>query len=360
MRNQSTLLLLSLLLTVLFSTCEKTPPSTYTSRPAADLTVVMEGYNLRSRPAGDADIIDILQKGDTLWGPDDVGMGWQQHLSDRVTKRGVWLSASDSYGRQGWVLSWVVAPRRQSPEAFWRSIHYQALKGESFKQWEKVLQDEAERPAARWEALGELRGVVESSINDYFGEKKLTTTDPPNWYWLADSIPGLVPQWSAAQGAYRMELDYRYLAQLEAGAISKPATNLLTLAYQLYPDSISDDYYEWQFPVSDTLAYSLLGSGKHLAYLRQMNEYLSGPDPMPEVYRRTLLSWQSALYTDAGEATAFWLPKAEVKRELTLILQEISLTEAEKEAIERQIIRLSQPKRHNLRFNFRSGQPTSG
>lgn len=145
----------------------------------------------------------------------------------------------------------------------------------------------------------------------------------------------------------------RELAKTTEGNGDDGFTTFMLIARGEY-DCCFGDWFEQTW---DYGGRSLLGSGTHLALLRDTDNFIAENSP----YKNMAGIIRTQLLYDIENAIAYGLPKDEVVAELNQILKEIKLSDKEKEALQKRLSEFENPPADkDLGFNCREDQCNEG
>lgn len=162
---------------------------------------------------------------------------------------------------------------------------------------------------------------LQKALTVLLNEKRRTAPPgvPPDWYWLNDSLRGLLLQNSLDGQSFEVYRDFKAWATLARRTTGSADDQLVQAYLMAFPeDSIEFAYPAWRILADEHHPQSLLGRGIHLALLRHLEASLLADG----LFRREIMSLKQKILDDIANADAFWESPEKVLAEFDAIVAE--------------------------------------
>lgn len=338
-----------------------TNPSPETDLPSFSVNVA--GLRLRAEHGPDADVIRVLEQGETLY---DL-----QTVSDYTTPirlRGIefnepWIKVRTMRGEEGWVYGGALHAElngSMSTAFLLMEKRLTTLFGEELQMQVSTYRDSftqiqtADEFAQVYEQGIRLRNALTTPL-----ERAIevgNTNALPDLFWLAQVMPGFQPTLVAEGTSYYLFADYGDWLDKAAGTPGTMDDDFVDLAIQFYQgDSVEYFYPAFFLQTWDYGGHSLLGRGIHL-------ELLLGIEALqaryPGQFAETTRTFLQQLIDDMTAAhVTYWEPAEVIVEELGQIAEkEWSVLSREHIiAIKTRLRQFREPEKYNLQTNLKSG-----
>lgn len=356
-----------LFLLILLSACGTDPtpsadPSITRPGTIADLELVVKLGRLRETPSPDGRLLQQLEKGQNLIDLGAVSPHTTRVVFGTEAFDEPWLEVRVPAGPSGWIYGREVAPTASgvSVEDFRRQKLLQSIFGpqafqrlQEYRQHWDMADNEQELAACYQEGFGlrdTLAAFLEKKSYDYAGKKL------PDLFWIADYIPGFVPQLIAKGSVYYLFFDYAQWLQRATGSTGKQDDRFFSLLVQCFPqDSIEYFYPAWELQTDENRSHNLLGRGITLEILSGI-EQIQAQTPL---FSKALQILKVQIVEGITQPVVhFWEADTVVMRELDEIIQAnwSIFTTADRIALETRRHQLDSATLHQIRFNARAGE----
>ncbi len=298
---------------------------------------------LQDQPRLQAKVLTNLPKGTIVY--------WQGDVSDQYSKLEIegreveqpWLLVKTDKGQEGWVFAGAFE------QGLPLELQMEALLGRSLAPlataFRKAIDGKARVPELCRQAQ---QLATELSLQEQ-GRNAAQSSQ------LARMLPELRPTWLEAEQRQQWFVDYRAFLAKAQQSPSRADDALLQLYFMAYPvDSIGYICGDWQIEAAPGQVYSLLGRGRHLAFLQALEERSTYRDEIgPE-----LDGLRGRLLNDILEkGVLYWETQQAATAEVQQILQAEPplLTPGEQGRIRERLLQL-QADSLAPNFNYRAGK----
>ncbi len=238
--------------------------------------------------------------------------------------RAPWLRVQLPDDTRGWVFAAAVSPKKGDAAVWQRGKLLDAFLGHDLTLrlagWQNGISNAAtDRDFSENYLEGiELRDSVVRVLTHRSepGEEALSQS----YFLIKDVLPGFVMQTVGTGNEPFLFADFKYFSKMAAETSGDEDDIFFKICQTAFPaDSIESFFPGWTIQLDDVTSASLLGSGKHLDFLKKMNRAAAvAPLFQPEFARLTDLFLEDILRKDA----LFWHPKTLAINELRQILTE--------------------------------------
>lgn len=268
------------------------------------VSIVLPRVQLKEKPEADSNTRSVLQAGDSIYLSGEASRHRSQLTIKGRTYERAWLFGQTADGTAGWIHGAAVAeglPRALQLRAFFEPATATACL-KYIDAYQVARRGEAVLPALR---QAQQLQVILSQYPD------LQASVPE---WLNTMLPGLQATWLEDKQRFDWYVDYGAFLGPAQASPAEEDERLLELYYLVYPlDSIGYRYPGWMLETAPGKAYSLLGRGKHLAFIEALSERRG----LGEEIQQEISQLQQLLLNDIQQqGVAFWEKRERVLQEL--------------------------------------------
>ncbi len=300
-------------------------PKSVSVEPLEEVELLVYINNLRLREGPNEKVIAALPKNTIVKYKGETSM-----FRTRVKMRGMelnapWLFVKTEDGQQGWIYGGGIKPKTSDETRATKIIddihlnsvfeNYVVQKIEDYsKQWDAI---QTSSDFAKTYLFGE---KVQEDINEVLGER-VAINDPSNLMdmgWLERSMIGYQNSLAAEATQFYLFQNYKLMHQKAVQSEGTEDDDFIELQFKVCAfDSIEHFYKSWFFQTWDYGGHSLLGQGKHLEILSEMNTILS----RSKLFEKPILELKNELIKDIiDEHITYWEPKDKILDELRNII----------------------------------------
>lgn len=287
---------------------QQAPAGGRQARPSGQAVPVMAARSpLKEKPDVESATLAVLQAGDSLYLSGEVSSHRSRLSIGGQAYERAWLFARTAEGEAGWVHGAAVAEKL--PLAMRLRSYFEPGTAQACRQYTRAFQS-AERGKGVLPALRQAH-QLQARLSQHPG---LQVSVPQ---WLRSALPALQTTWLEDKQRFQWYVDYGAFLPPALASATEADEQLLELYYLAFPlDSIGYRYPDWVLEAAPGKAYSLLGRGKHLAFLQALQEKRSLQETAPAA----LSQLRQLLLNDIQQSSvAFWEKREKVLQELEQI-----------------------------------------
>ena len=339
-------------------------PNSISVEPVQEVELIVYINNLRMRngPGVDHEVIASLPENTIVKYKGETSMH-----STIVKMRGMqmnarWILVKIEDGKEGWLYGGGLKPKTTDKIEATKIIDDIQLDGlfekeivaqikEYGKQWNNI---KTSSDFAETYLLGE---EVQKKINETLG-KKVEIEDPSllmDMGWLERNMLGYQNSLAAEATQFYLFQDYKLMYQKAKQSEGTEDDNFIEFQFQINAfDSIEHFYKSWFFQTWDYGGHSLLGQGKHLGFLSEMNAILL----KSKLFKKPILEIKNMLLKDIiDEHISYWEPKDKILDELGNIINAnfVLLSKTDLIGLKNRKKMFEQPIENKIEINKRAG-----
>jgi len=328
---------------------------------ASRLDVVASPALLREAAGENAKVIQRLPKGATLFALPEVSRFTTPLQLQGKTYDEPWLLVKTSEGAKGWVYAADVQLHSSEESArrlFNLENRLQSLAGAPFRARLSQYREEYQAIADADDFAVVFRNgrtQCDSLINVLAARVTPANSAPADLFWLGEVCPGYAPQLVAEGTAYHLFEDYRQWLQKARQTHESDDDELIQLFISAFPeDSIAYFFPVWTIQTTDYSGHSLLGRGRHLFLLRQVQTLLA----RSKRFEPEITALKADLLNDMTQAgVTYWESREKIIAELDAILAaDFSFwSPADKIALQTRRNQLERPEDYGIQVNQQAG-----
>lgn len=286
------------------------------------IEIVKEHIPLRASPGMEGKVIAVLQKNSTIYD--------QGRVSDFVTFVQLynqeyfepWMEVKTEEGTSGWIFAckdfFDLSTIPGIDSLYFLEKRFQAYFGTqlfneliTLNEWVGQVNEEADF-IKTYTKFVEFKKQLSQQLY-------INTNTFKDLFWIAELIPGIVPQRIEAPPGFSFFTDYRYWGEKALATDSKYDDDFIDICYHIYPeDSIEYDFPGWVIQVDHYKSHSLLGRKIHIDVLEQIEALsMAGKDN----YKALLSPFIKLILNDLTQLdNTYWEERTKIEQELKLIL----------------------------------------
>lgn len=300
--------------------CRGAPPE------GEPLRVAVPEISLTTEPLVGAPSVASLRGGAMLYFLGEISENADVLELQGTLRESPYLKVQTGTGKTGWIfagaLSWDTSacPRlvrmlgvRRAEQFLGKNILEKISRAK--KTFESVRSQEDFARAFREAA------DLQKDLAVLLNEKRRTAPPDalPDWFWVNDSLRGLLLQNSLDGQAFEVYRDFQVWETLARHSTGTADDQLIRAYLMAFPeDSIEFEYPAWRILADEHHAQSLLGRGIHLAVLRHLDASLLADG----LFRRELMLLKQNIIDDIANADAFWESPEKVLAEFDAIVKD--------------------------------------
>ncbi len=321
--------------------------------------VWQENTPVRNMPSLEGNIVTRLEKGASVYYIGEVSNALTVMTLDSVTYCEPWLRVKLAQGLEGWIFGGAID--NKSEKDIYLDARTTALVGGELKDSIDLLLETVNGipDPESFENVYHQAEKLQAQINQRLEQISYDLAGPsglPDLFWLAEAIPGFVPQIVAEGTSYYLFFDYR---QWLAWAQKTPEGEddaFISICTSIFPsDSIEYFFPAWTIQTWDYGGHSLLGRGIHRDILDQLNSYQS----KTPLFAMEVNDFRQRIMDDITLAeVTYWEDAIKIKAELdSIIAQNYQiLTEADRVGLTVRRDQFENPQRYNIQLHIRAGE----
>lgn len=330
-------------------------------KSAADLLVTFDRSSLRDAPGEKTAELRLLRTGERLRPTGRVSdFVTPLRLGDTLLQA-PWVQVQLANHQTGWVFAAALQPVEGDAAQWFLQQQMTCFFGPGLTGRRNRWVAQRQAPAAtEIDFARDYREAV--ALRDTLMRRLAARAEPneagfePDFFWLAEALPGFVFQMVAEGTQPYAFADYRAWQQISlatSGLQDDRFVDACLLAFAA--DSIESFFPAWVMQTWDYGGSSQLGTGRHLTMLQTLDAALEAG----RLFEAELLTLKDELLDDIlDKNTTFWQPLEKAVAELEEILAADlrCLSERDKLALTERRKTFDDPAANGLRFNLRAGE----
>ena len=317
----------------IFSSCQNDKPVTVQSPKSisvdpikeVELMVYINNLRMRNGPGVDHEVIASLPENTVVKYKGETSMHTTQVKMRGLQMNARWILVKTEDGKEGWLYGGGVKPKTTDKIEATQIIDNIQLDGlfeqdvvlkikDYNKQWDGI---QSSTDFAKTFLFGE---EVQEAINETLSNK-VDIEDPSTLMdmgWLERSMPGYQNSLAAEATQFYLFQDYKLMNHKATQSEGTEDDDFIELQFKVNAyDSIEHFYKSWFFQTWDYGGHSLLGQGKHLELLSEMNAILL----KSKLFEKPVLKIKNGLLKDIiDEHISYWESKDKILNELGNII----------------------------------------
>lgn len=309
------------------------------------LRVLLNDLRIRSAPSLNSSVVDKLNENASVTWLNEISSNTTPIKLRDVSFNDPWLKVKTPSGKEGWAYAAAVlaSSNNKTTEQFKNKLYGQRSKyffgtnvAKALDAYQQHYQsmNTAEALADAYTSALLLRDDMVSSLEN----KAMVAFPAMDMSWLSDVLPGFDVEHVAEGTQYYLFANYKTFARMAQATTGTIDDEFFKFAQTLYAHSEGNEgfFYNWFEQTWDYGGESLLGQGKHLKALEQMEPLFK----KSQAFAQPLKHYKNDLVRDiTNPDTKFKEPKLKMKQELQTILDKdfTLLTDADKKSIRNKV-----------------------